>query len=157
MLDGETLREEADALLPELVELRRAIHAEPEIGLDNPKTTAKIRAALAGLPLELREGPSTSGLVAILRGSDNGRTVLLRGDMDALPMSEETGLAYSSQISGASISPRSSTVRPLSDPRRIATNPLVDGPSRSSSGRPASAARIFAVVLGLSSPISGSA
>ena len=36
MLDGETLREEADALLPELVELRRAIHAEPEIGLDNP-------------------------------------------------------------------------------------------------------------------------
>ena len=101
MLDGETLRDEADALLPELVELRRAIHAEPEIGLDNPKTTAKIRAALAGLPLELREGPSTSGLVAILRGSDNGRTVLLRGDMDALPMSEETGLAYSSQVSGA--------------------------------------------------------
>jgi hippurate hydrolase len=60
-----------------------------------PSHTAKIKAALAGLPLEYREGPSTSGLVAILRGGgDNGRAVLLRGDMDALPMQEETGLPF---------------------------------------------------------------
>ncbi|MDP8914228.1 MAG: amidohydrolase, partial [Pseudomonadota bacterium] len=60
-------------LLEGVIELRRAIHADPEIGLDCARTTAKIKAALAGLPLEFREGPSTSGLVAILRGGgDNG-------------------------------------------------------------------------------------
>ena len=93
--------------LPGAIELRRAIHADPEIGLDCRRTTAKIRAALAGLPLEWREGPSTSGAVAILRGGagggarSNGRTVLLRGDMDALPMTEETGLPFASQVPGA--------------------------------------------------------
>ena len=87
--------------LGEAIALRRAIHAEPELGLDLPKTTAKVKAALAGLPLEFREGPSTSGLVAILRGPANGRTVLLRGDMDALPLTEDTGLAFTSLHAGA--------------------------------------------------------
>jgi hippurate hydrolase len=91
-----------EAELDGVVALRRAIHADPEIGLDCRRTTAKIRAALEGLPLEYREGPSTSGLVAILRGGgDNGRAVLLRGDMDALPMQEETGLPFASQVPGA--------------------------------------------------------
>lgn len=91
------------AELDEVIALRRAIHAEPELGLRCDRTTAKIKAALAGLPLEYREGPSTSGLVAILRGQrgDNGRTVLLRGDMDALPMTEETGLPFASTVPGA--------------------------------------------------------
>jgi hippurate hydrolase len=92
---------DAEAILPDLVALRRAIHVEPELGLQNPKTLAKIKAALAGLPLEFREGPSTTGLIAILRGSDNGRTVLLRGDMDALPLHEDTGLDYASATEGA--------------------------------------------------------
>ena len=91
-----------EAELAEVISLRRDIHADPEIGLDCARTTAKIKAALAGLPLEFREGPSTSGLVAILRGGgDNGRAVLLRGDMDALPMQEETGLPFASQVPGA--------------------------------------------------------
>ena len=90
-----------DALLPEAITLRRAIHADPELGLDLPRTTAKVKAALAGLPLEIREGPSTSGILAILRGPANGRTVLLRGDMDALPLVEDTELEYSSQTRGA--------------------------------------------------------
>ena len=92
---------DALALLPDLVALRRAIHAEPEIGLHNPLTTAKIKAALAGLPLSFREGPSTTGLVATLQGSGNGRTVLLRGDTDALPLTEDTGLDFSSATAGA--------------------------------------------------------
>jgi hippurate hydrolase len=91
-----------EAELDGVISLRRAIHADPEIGLDCRRTTEKIKAALAGLPLEFREGPSTSGLVAILRGGgDNGRAVLLRGDMDALPMQEETGLPFASQVPGA--------------------------------------------------------
>jgi metal-dependent amidase/aminoacylase/carboxypeptidase family protein len=67
-------RDDAETLLPDLIELRRAIHAEPELGLQNPKTLAKIKAALAGLP---------------------------RGDMDALPLNEDTGLDYSSNTAGA--------------------------------------------------------
>jgi len=92
---------EAETLLDDLVDLRRAIHREPELGLQNPKTLAKIKQALAGLPLEFREGPSTTGLVAILRGPANGRTVLLRGDMDALPLVEDTGLDFTSETTGA--------------------------------------------------------
>jgi hippurate hydrolase len=90
-----------EAGLAGAISLRRAIHADPEIGLDLPRTTAKVKAALAGLPLEIREGPSTSGLVAILRGPANGRTVLLRGDMDALPLTEDTGLEFASATTGA--------------------------------------------------------
>lgn len=90
-----------DALLPDAIELRRAIHREPELGLDLPKTTAKVLKALEGLPLEIRQGPSTTGVLAVLRGSANGRTVLLRGDMDALPLTEDTGLEFSSGTAGA--------------------------------------------------------
>ncbi len=89
--------EAGEGLLNDTIALRRDIHGEPELGLFNPKTTQKAKAALAGLPLEIREGPSTSGFVAILKGPENGRTVLLRGDTDALPMSEDTGLPYASR------------------------------------------------------------
>ncbi|MBC2670535.1 M20 family metallopeptidase [Novosphingobium piscinae] len=95
----------ARGLAPDIVALRRAIHAEPELGLHTPRTRDKVRAALAGLPLDWREGPSTTGLVATLRGSAapgaaGARRVLLRGDMDALPMPEETGLAFASTVPG---------------------------------------------------------
>ena len=80
--------------------LRRAIHAEPELGLETPKTLAKVKQALADLPLEWREGPSCTGAVAVLQGASAGRRVLLRGDMDALPMEEHSGLDFASQIPG---------------------------------------------------------
>jgi amidohydrolase len=80
------------------IALRRAIHAEPELGLQTPKTMAKVREALAGLPLEWKTGRSTTGAVAVLRGSRPGRTVLLRGDMDALPMPEDTDLPFRSKV-----------------------------------------------------------
>ncbi len=99
--DAATWTRAGEAGLDEAIALRRAIHAEPELGLDLPKTTAKVKAALAGLPLEIHEGSSTSGVMAILRGPANGRTVLLRGDMDALPLIEDTGLAFTSLNQGA--------------------------------------------------------
>lgn len=96
------LLDAARAISDEVVALRRAIHAEPELGLHTPRTRDKVRAALADLPLTWREGPSTTGLVATLEGGAGpGRHVLLRGDMDALPMPEETGLAFASQVQGA--------------------------------------------------------
>lgn len=99
------LLEQARTLEPQITALRRAIHAEPELGLHTPLTSAKVRAALAHLPLTWREGPSTTGLVATLKGGagegPKGRQrVLLRGDMDALEMPEETGLEFASQFAG---------------------------------------------------------
>jgi hippurate hydrolase len=90
--------EAAQALQADTIALRRAIHAEPELGLQTPKTLAKVRAALDGLPLEWKTGASTTGAIAILRGARPGRTVLLRGDMDALPMPEDTGLPFRSKV-----------------------------------------------------------
>jgi amidohydrolase len=95
----EQLLADARAIADRITTLRRAIHAEPELGLLTPMTRDKVRAALAHLPLEWREGGSTTGLVAVLKGgAGEGRRVLLRGDMDALPMPEETGLAFASTI-----------------------------------------------------------
>jgi hippurate hydrolase len=95
------LLDEARALQGEIVALRRAIHAEPELGLQTPKTRDKVRTALADLPLDWIEGPATTGIVATLKGGAGpGRCVLLRGDMDALPMPEETGLDYASTVPG---------------------------------------------------------
>jgi hippurate hydrolase len=88
----------ATALQPETIALRRAIHAEPELGLQTPRTMAKVREALADLPLEWKTGKSTTGAIALLHGGKPGRTVLLRGDMDALPMPEDTDLPFRSKV-----------------------------------------------------------
>jgi amidohydrolase len=93
--------EAGEALLAEITALRRDIHREPELGLHTPLTTAKARKALEGLPLTFREGPSTTGFVAVLEGARPGRTVLLRGDMDALPLQEDVDVPFKSQITGA--------------------------------------------------------
>lgn len=87
---------DAAAILPELVALRRALHADPELGLDLPRTQQRVLAALDGLPLEITTGTETTSVVAVLRGALPGPTVLLRGDMDALPIDEATGLEYAS-------------------------------------------------------------
>ena len=101
VLDRPALTEAATALSDKLTALRRAIHLEPELGLHTPKTRDKVRAALAHLPLAWREGSSTTGMVATLNAGKPGRAVLLRGDMDALPMPEETGLDFASTVAGA--------------------------------------------------------
>jgi len=102
--DPSNLLEEAKSLLPAAVKLRRRIHAQPELGLHLPLTTAAVEAELRGLDVQIARGPSTSGLVVSLtgtkRGASAGRTILLRGDMDALPMPEDTGLPYASEIEG---------------------------------------------------------
>jgi amidohydrolase len=90
----------AEAEQDSTIALRRAIHAEPELGLDCPRTAEKLKAALAGLPLAIRDSKATSGFVARLDGSRPGRTVLLRGDMDALPIHEDTGLDFASAKPG---------------------------------------------------------
>ncbi len=96
-----TVIEDARAIHDEIIELRHAIHKEPEIGLNLPKTQAKVLSALDGLPLEISTGTTLSSVTAVLRGGRPGPTVLLRGDMDALPVTERTGLHYASAVPGA--------------------------------------------------------
>jgi hippurate hydrolase len=95
-----SVQEEATTIGGELAGLRRQIHQDPEIGLDLPRTQAKVLAALDGLPLEVTQGRALSSVTGVLRGAQPGPTVLLRGDMDALPITERTGLPYASSVTG---------------------------------------------------------
>ncbi len=99
-LAPDTLLAEAGALLDDVVALRRDLHRRPELGLDLPETQARVLDALAGLPLTITTGERQSSIVADLDGGRPGPTVLLRGDMDALPMPEDTGLDFASEIDG---------------------------------------------------------
>ncbi|AIA01078.1 M20 family metallopeptidase [Streptomyces noursei] len=88
------LRDDARALSADLVHLRRTLHRTPEVGLDLPRTQETVLAQLAGLPLEVSTGAGLSSVTAVLRGAAPGPVVLLRGDMDALPVAERTGLDF---------------------------------------------------------------
>ncbi len=100
-MELDTLRDGAHDLLSEVVGLRRALHEWPEIGNDLPITREKVLEALDGLPLDVTLHETTSGIAALLDGGRPGPTVLLRGDMDALPLTEETGLDFTSRSDGA--------------------------------------------------------
>ena len=96
----EVLLAEADKLMPDVIALRRKIHAHPELGNDLPQTRAALLDALNDVAVDVNLSNSTSGVVAVMEGQQPGRTLLLRGDMDALPMPEDTGLLFASQHSG---------------------------------------------------------
>ncbi|NLU64300.1 amidohydrolase [Rhodococcus sp. HNM0563] len=85
---------EATALSDDLIALRRAIHADPEIGLHTTRTQRRVLDALSGLDLEITVGRDLASVVAVLHGAHAGPSVILRGDMDALPIEEKTGLEF---------------------------------------------------------------
>jgi hippurate hydrolase len=82
------------------VTLRRALHRHPEVGLNLPRTRDAVLSALADLPVQVHLGRSVSSVVAVLEGHRPGPTILLRGDMDALPLPEDTGLPFASEVDG---------------------------------------------------------
>ncbi|MGW7537240.1 M20 metallopeptidase family protein [Amycolatopsis sp. NPDC054798] len=94
------LHEDARSQQDDLARLRRDLHREPEIGLDLPRTQERVLRELDGLGLEVSTGTGTTSVTAVLRGegpardSAQPRTVLLRADMDALPVQEATGLDF---------------------------------------------------------------
>jgi len=100
MAELATLLDEARKELPDAVRLRRRIHRNPELGLVLPDTQRAVLEALEGLDLEVATGGSTSAVVATVRGGKPGPTLLLRADMDALPMEEQSGLEFASQHAG---------------------------------------------------------
>ncbi len=97
-IDDGTLREEARDLLGEMTQLRRRLHEWPEVGNHLPLTREAVLESIEGLPLELTLHETTSGVAALLTGGRPGPTILLRGDMDALPMPEDTGLDFASKV-----------------------------------------------------------
>ncbi|GIK39461.1 MAG: amidohydrolase [Chloroflexota bacterium] len=89
----------AKAIKGEIVRLRRAIHQKPELGFELYETAGLVAQTLADLGVEARTGVGKSGVVAHL-GQGNGPAIGIRADMDALPILEQTGAEYASQIPG---------------------------------------------------------
>jgi amidohydrolase len=101
-----SIASDAKEMQGEIARFRHELHQEPEIGLDLPRTQEKVLKALDGLPYEITLGESTTSVTAVLRGgaahaSADKPTVLLRADMDGLPVQERTGVEFSSKIDGA--------------------------------------------------------
>jgi len=90
----------AHRFAPDLAALRHELHRTPEIGLDLPTTQAIVLRELAALGLGATPGRALGSVTAVVRGSRPGPAVLLRGDMDALPVTEDTGEAFTSERDG---------------------------------------------------------
>jgi amidohydrolase len=86
-----------DKLAPELIAIRQDIHCHPELGLQEKRTSALVADYFRKLGLEVRTGLATTGVVAVLRGGKPGPVVAMRGDMDALPITEEADLPFASK------------------------------------------------------------
>ena len=86
-----------DSIYPDLDKLYIDLHQTPELSLHEEKTAAKVAARLKALGYEVTTGVGGTGVVAILKNG-KGPTVLVRADMDALPVEERTGLPYASKV-----------------------------------------------------------
>ena len=89
-----------EAEVREMVETRRDLHAHPETAFEEVRTAGIVAERLKQLGLDVRTGVGRTGVLATVKGARPGKTVLLRADMDALPIHEENDVPYRSQIDG---------------------------------------------------------
>lgn len=89
-----------DEISSELIEIRRDLHQNPELGFNEIRTSAKICDYLDRLGVSYRSGIAKTGVTALINPENAGRLVGVRGDIDALPITEESGLAFASQNKG---------------------------------------------------------
>ena len=94
------LSPEVAELAESVIDLRRTLHQWPELGFQEHRTSALVAERLQVLGIEVRTGVAQTGVLGILRGNREGKTVLLRADMDALPIEEASGAPYASQNHG---------------------------------------------------------
>ena len=100
-MKDETVTQEIAPILPELIAIRKDIHAHPELGMEETRTAALVAARLRSLGMETTEGIGRMGVVGTLRGKRPGQGAIgLRADMDALALTETTNLPYASQNAG---------------------------------------------------------
>jgi amidohydrolase len=100
MLEHVRLSAEVAAMAEELVATRRDLHAHPELGYQERRTAGIVAGRLREMGIEVREGVAETGVIGLLRGARPGPTVLLRADMDALPIQEASEVPYRSQAPG---------------------------------------------------------
>ncbi|MFN8448488.1 MAG: M20 family metallopeptidase [Anaerolineae bacterium] len=91
---------EAEALRPELIERRRDFHRHPELAFEEVRTAGIVARELTDLGLEVQSGVGRTGVIGLLEGAHEGPTVLLRADMDALPILEDNQIDYASTVPG---------------------------------------------------------
>ncbi len=97
----DTFQSDADALFASVVALRRTLHRHPELSGEEHETARRVAERLRELGVgAVQTGVNGTGVVATLEGERPGPTVLLRADMDALPIQEETGLEFASEVDG---------------------------------------------------------
>ena len=94
------IRKEIEELKEEMIGLRRDFHKNPELGFQEFRTGKIVADYLESLGLEVQRKVAKTGVVGLLKGDKPGKTIALRTDMDALPLEEETGLEFASQING---------------------------------------------------------
>ena len=99
-MNKELLTEEIYKVLDNTINLRREIHMNPEIGYEEIKTSKLVAETLRSIGVEVTENVGGTGVVGLIRGAKEGKTVLLRADMDALPVQDETDLEYASKVPG---------------------------------------------------------
>ena len=99
MMDPKELMAEAAVLEPQLQNWRRTLHRHPEVGFDLPQTRALVKQALTEMGYTPQDC-GKAGILVLAGGKKPGKTILLRGDMDALPIQEESGVDFASEVSG---------------------------------------------------------
>jgi amidohydrolase len=90
----------SETLLNEVIATRRDLHEHPELGFEEVRTAGVVAERLRALGYDVHAGIGTTGVVGIMRGTRPGKTIMLRADMDALPLPEETGHAFASREPG---------------------------------------------------------
>jgi amidohydrolase len=96
------IRQDVLALTPGLMALRRTLHEHPELAFEEVRTAATLAGHMRGLGLAVQERIGGTGVLALLEGATPGRTLLVRADMDGLPLGETTGRPYASKVPGLS-------------------------------------------------------
>ena len=94
------IKEDIQKIMPEVINIRRDIHMYPELGFQEFRTSQLIASYLENLELEVRKNIAQTGVLGILRGKEEGKTILLRADIDALPLEELNDVPYKSKNKG---------------------------------------------------------
>jgi amidohydrolase len=97
---GTAIRQIIEQIEPQLIEIRRDIHAHPELAFEEVRTSGVIAAELERLGIPFQRGIGKTGVVGLIEGGRPGPVLAIRADMDALPMQEKTGLPFASQVDG---------------------------------------------------------
>src|SRR5919107_730200 len=96
---GATLGEAVRADMPQLMALYRDLHANPELSMQEVRTPARLAAEMKKLGFDVTEKVGKTGVVAVMKNRP-GPVLLIRADMDALPVKEQTGLSFASKVIG---------------------------------------------------------